>query len=51
MYVGPTLTMQMGSSICLGPYVVGAKIPNPAKHFGGNCIVTSFPMPGICGDK
>ena len=45
IYAAPTLTAQVGLAICFGPYSVGTKLPSPFADIGGNCIVTSFPLP------
>jgi hypothetical protein len=50
IYVSPTLTAQLGVSICLGPMSTAQLIPQPFRDLGGNCIVLTVPMPG-CEDK
>lgn len=49
IYAAPTLTAQLGIAICFGPQTVGLKLPSPFSDIGGNCIVTSMPLP--CGKK
>lgn len=49
IYAAPTLTAQMGLAICLWNYNAGINLPSPFSDIGGNCIVTSMPLP--CGKK
>ncbi|HRX63772.1 MAG TPA: hypothetical protein P5060_01570 [Candidatus Absconditabacterales bacterium] len=45
LYIVPTLTAEIGIAMCFGPYSVGNAIPDPFSSIGGNCIVTSVPLP------
>ena len=49
IYAAPTLTAQLWLAICMWPYSAGISMPSPLSDIGGNCIVTSMPLP--CGKK
>ncbi|MFZ2718776.1 MAG: VCBS repeat-containing protein, partial [Candidatus Absconditicoccaceae bacterium] len=51
LYIAPTLTMQIGVAMCLGPYSLGANLPKPFRDIAGNCIVVALPIPLPCGKK
>ncbi|MCF7835358.1 VCBS repeat-containing protein, partial [Candidatus Gracilibacteria bacterium] len=51
LYIAPTLTMQVGIAMCMGPYAAGINLPKPFRDIGGNCVVVAIPIPLPCGDK
>lgn len=51
LYIAPTLTMQIGVAMCLGPYPLWANIPKPFRDIWWNCIVVAVPIPLPCWKK
>lgn len=45
LYLVPTLTAEIWIAMCFGPYSVWTAIPDPFSSIGGNCVVTSIPLP------
>jgi len=51
IYVSPTLTMQLGVSICLGPMAAASKIPPLVWDVAWNCIVFALSLPCAQGSS
>lgn len=51
LYIAPTLTMQVGIAMCLGPYSLWANLPKPFRDIAWNCVVVAVPIPFPCWDK
>ena len=47
IFVTPTLTLGMGTAVCLGPASTAGKNPTFPLSNAGNCIVTAKPM-AVC---
>ncbi len=51
LYIAPTLTMQIGIAMCLGPYSLWVNLPKPFRDIAWNCIVVALPIPLPCWKK